>query len=63
MTAQRLGYPNISIKLYSGYDAWLANRFVELAATFITLTPTTVAVEHGLLYLLGITGVLHKYLI
>ncbi|WWS23810.1 hypothetical protein vBKpnAMK2_00145 [Klebsiella phage vB_Kpn_AM_K2] len=38
MTAQRLGYPNISIKLYSGYDAWLANRFVELAATFITLT-------------------------
>ncbi|QEG11613.1 putative baseplate hub subunit [Klebsiella phage KPN6] len=38
MTTQRLGYPNISIKLYSGYDAWLANRFVELAATFITLT-------------------------
>ncbi|QPB08832.1 baseplate protein [Klebsiella phage Metamorpho] len=35
---QRLGYPNISIKLYSGYDAWLENRFIELAATFITLT-------------------------
>lgn len=37
-TAQRLGFPNVSIKLYEDYDAWLQNRFVELAATFITLT-------------------------
>lgn len=36
--AQRAGYPNISIKLYQDYDAWLENRFVELAATFTTLT-------------------------
>ncbi|WCZ66364.1 baseplate hub subunit [Yersinia phage MHG19] len=35
---QRIGFPNISIKLYEDYDAWLDNRFVELAATFITLT-------------------------
>ena len=35
---QRLGYPNISIKMYENYDAWLDNRFVELAATFVTLT-------------------------
>lgn len=38
MSTQRLGYPNISIKLYENYDAWLENRFIELAATFITLT-------------------------
>lgn len=36
--AQRAGYPNISIKLYQDYDAWLENRFVELGATFTTLT-------------------------
>lgn len=35
---QREGYPNISIKLYEDYDAWVDNRFLELAATFITLT-------------------------
>ncbi|UYD57617.1 baseplate central spike complex protein [Aeromonas phage B614] len=35
---QRAGYPNISIKLYQNYDAWLENRFIELAATFTTLT-------------------------
>lgn len=35
---QREGYPNISIKLYQDYDAWQTNRFVELAATFTTLT-------------------------
>ena len=35
---QRIGYPNVSIKLYENYDAWLDNRFVELGATFTTLT-------------------------
>ncbi|ADG60099.1 baseplate hub [Acinetobacter phage Acj9] len=35
---QRPGYPNASIKLYEDYSAWLENRFVELAATFTTLT-------------------------
>lgn len=35
---QRPGYPNVSIKLYENYDAWKENRFVELAATFTTLT-------------------------
>lgn len=35
---QKLGYPNISIKLFEDYDAWLSNRFVELASTFTTLT-------------------------
>ncbi|ARW57617.1 baseplate hub subunit [Serratia phage X20] len=37
-SVQRAGYPNVSIKLYQDYDAWLQNRFVELAATFTTLT-------------------------
>lgn len=35
---QRLGYPNISIKLYQNYSKWLENAFLELAATFTTLT-------------------------
>ncbi|QIN95387.1 baseplate central spike complex protein [Escherichia phage MN01] len=35
---QREGFPNISIRLYEDYDAWLEHRFVELAATFTTLT-------------------------
>lgn len=35
---QREGFPNISIKLYQDYDAWKDNKFLELAATFITLT-------------------------
>ncbi|QOI66402.1 baseplate hub subunit [Erwinia phage FBB1] len=35
---QREGYPNISIKLYQSYDAWKQNKFLELGATFITLT-------------------------
>lgn len=35
---QKPGYPNVSIKLYEDYDAWADNRFVELAATFTTLT-------------------------
>lgn len=35
---QRPGYPNISIKLYESYDAWKENRFLELGATFTTLT-------------------------
>lgn len=35
---QRLGYPNISIKLFQDYNAWLENRFLELGATFISLT-------------------------
>lgn len=38
MTIQKPGYPNVSIKLYESYDAWKENRFVELAATFTTLT-------------------------
>lgn len=37
-SAQRAGFPNVSIKLYEDYNAWLENRFVELAATFTTLT-------------------------
>ncbi|ARB05985.1 hypothetical protein fHeYen901_212 [Yersinia phage fHe-Yen9-01] len=35
---QREGYPNISVKLYEDYVAWTENRFLELAATFTTLT-------------------------
>lgn len=35
---QRVGYPNVSIKLYQNYDAWLENRFIELGGTFTTLT-------------------------
>lgn len=35
---QREGFPNISIKLYQNYDMWKENKFLELAATFITLT-------------------------
>ena len=35
---QRPGYPNVSIKLYEDYTAWGENRFIELAATFTTLT-------------------------
>lgn len=37
-TNQKPGYPNVSIKLYENYDAWKENRFVELAATFTSLT-------------------------
>ncbi|QJA42725.1 baseplate hub subunit [Enterobacteria phage vB_EcoM_IME540] len=37
-TMQREGFPNISIRLYEDYDAWLEHRFVELGATFTTLT-------------------------
>ncbi|AHY25174.1 baseplate hub [Pectobacterium bacteriophage PM2] len=37
-TVQREGFPNVSIKLYQDYDAWLEHRFVELGATFTTLT-------------------------
>ena len=36
--AQCPGFPNASIKLYENYDAWTSNKFVELAATFITMT-------------------------
>lgn len=35
---QRPGFPNVSIKLYQDYEAFLENRFVELGATFITMT-------------------------
>ncbi|ASD52103.1 baseplate hub [Pseudomonas phage PspYZU05] len=35
---QRPGFPNISIKLFQNYDAWLENRYLELGATFTTLT-------------------------
>ncbi|HAX2909439.1 TPA: hypothetical protein JWI84_003076 [Escherichia coli] len=32
------GFPNVSIKLYEDYTAFSENRFVELGATFITMT-------------------------
>lgn len=35
---QSPGFPNLSIKLYENYDAWLSNRYLELAATVTTLT-------------------------
>lgn len=35
---QRAGYPNVSIKLYQDYEAFLNHRFIELGATFVTLT-------------------------
>ena len=35
---QKPGYPNVSIKLYEDFTAWNENRFIELAATFTTLT-------------------------
>lgn len=38
MQTQKLGFPNISIKLFQDYNAWLENRFLELGATFICLT-------------------------
>ncbi|ATN93155.1 baseplate hub subunit [Salmonella phage Melville] len=38
MITQIPGFPNLSIKLYQDYDSWQTNRYVELAATVITLT-------------------------
>ncbi|QQK88249.1 baseplate hub subunit [Providencia phage PSTRCR_127] len=38
MQTQKLGFPNISIKLFQDYNAWLENRFLELGATFVCLT-------------------------
>lgn len=38
MISQRPGFPNVSIKLYQNYDKWLDNSFIELGATFTTLT-------------------------
>lgn len=38
LESQRPGYPNVSIKLYEDFDAWKENRFVELGATFTSLT-------------------------
>lgn len=38
MINQQPGYPNISIKLFEDYTAWKEDRFLELAATFTTLT-------------------------
>lgn len=35
---QRLGYPNLSVKLYEDIKALEQNRFVELASTITTLT-------------------------
>lgn len=35
---QRTGFPNVSIKLYQDYDAFLNHRFIELGATFVTMT-------------------------
>lgn len=35
---QRTGFPNVSIKLYQDYEAFQTSRFIELGATFITLT-------------------------
>ncbi|AHY25519.1 baseplate hub subunit [Serratia phage PS2] len=51
MSSQRLGFPNISIKLYEDYEAWQNNRFLELAATFTVLTirDTLTGINEGLL--------------
>lgn len=38
MILQRAGFPNASIKLYRTVDAWANNHYIELGATFITLT-------------------------
>ncbi|UOX40571.1 baseplate hub [Aeromonas phage GomatiRiver_11] len=38
MTQQRQGYPNLSVKLYESYDAWLENRFLEMAGAMISMT-------------------------
>ena len=35
---QRPGFPNASIKLYKNYDSWLQNTYIEMGATFISLT-------------------------
>ncbi|HHY8210901.1 TPA: hypothetical protein ACV72R_001184 [Escherichia coli] len=35
---QRTGFPNVSIKLYQDYEAFLNHRFIELGATFVTMT-------------------------
>lgn len=35
---QRLGFPNASIRLYENYDNWLQNNFIEMGATFISMT-------------------------
>ncbi|WP_198643107.1 hypothetical protein [Escherichia coli] len=35
---QRTGFPNVSIKLYQDYEAFSESRFIELGATFITMT-------------------------
>ena len=35
---QRVGFPNVSIKLYEDYSAWLDHRFIEMGASFITMT-------------------------
>lgn len=35
---QRLGFPNASIRLYENYDNWLDSKFVEMGATFISMT-------------------------
>lgn len=35
---QRTGFPNVSIKLYQDYEAFLGHRFIELGATFVTMT-------------------------
>ena len=51
MSSQRLGFPNVSIKLYEDYEAWLNNRFLELGATFtvLTLKDTLLGVNEGIL--------------
>lgn len=56
---QRAGYPNVSIKLYQNYDAWMENRFIELAATFITMTMRdglTNGINEGLLQIYDSNG-------
>lgn len=35
---QKVGFPNVFIKLYEDYTAWVEGRFIELSATFTTLT-------------------------
>ncbi|WJZ28092.1 baseplate hub [Serratia phage 92A1] len=35
---QRPGFPSVRVKLFEDYDAWLDNRYLDLSATFYTIT-------------------------
>lgn len=35
---QRPGFPNVRVRLYEDYDAWLDSRYLDLSATFYTMT-------------------------